>query len=141
MLDHQANQLRSDNEQLSNLSEKLRSQIYDLKQELRWHVNNGCKIMSNNNGSGSPRTGISSSSSSSSSSCVAISPDSTTTSTTTTSATTEPQQQQQQSYYIAPSTTTTTTEVTALNEDFSVLKEPSTTNTAPPWVKQEPIDC
>ena len=44
MLDQQASVLRADNEQLAKLTEKLRSQVYSLKQELRWHVNNGCRI-------------------------------------------------------------------------------------------------
>ena len=44
VLDNQANQLRSENEQLAKLADKLRSQVYTLKQELRWHINNGCSI-------------------------------------------------------------------------------------------------
>ena len=44
VLDQQANQLRSENEQLAKLADKLRSQVYSLKQELRWHINNGCRI-------------------------------------------------------------------------------------------------
>ena len=44
VLDQQANQLRSENEQLVKLADKLRSQVYSLKQELRWHINNGCRI-------------------------------------------------------------------------------------------------
>ena len=48
VLDQQANQLRSENEQLVKLSDKLRSQVYTLKQELRWHINNGCRIQHQN---------------------------------------------------------------------------------------------
>ncbi len=44
VLDQQAASLRADNEQLAKIAEKLRSQVYSLKQELRWHVNNGCKV-------------------------------------------------------------------------------------------------
>ena len=44
VLDHQANQLRTENEQLVKLADKLRSQVYSLKQELRWHINNGCRL-------------------------------------------------------------------------------------------------
>lgn len=44
VLDQQANQLRSENEQLVKLADKLRSQVYSLKQELRWHINNGCRL-------------------------------------------------------------------------------------------------
>jgi hypothetical protein len=44
VLDDQASHLRSDNDQLAKLADKLRTQVYSLKQELRWHVNNGCKI-------------------------------------------------------------------------------------------------
>ena len=44
VLDGQANELRSENEQLAKLADKLRSQVYSLKQELRWHINNGCRI-------------------------------------------------------------------------------------------------
>ena len=44
VLDTQANQLRSENEQLVKLADKLRSQVYSLKQELRWHINNGCRL-------------------------------------------------------------------------------------------------
>jgi hypothetical protein len=28
----------------------VRSEVYSLKQELRWHVNNGCKVVDPNNG-------------------------------------------------------------------------------------------
>lgn len=48
VLDQQANQLRSENEQLAKLADKLRSQMYTLKQELRWHINNGCRISQQN---------------------------------------------------------------------------------------------
>ena len=48
VLDNQANQLRSENEQLAKLADKLRSQVYTLKQELRWHINNGCRISQQN---------------------------------------------------------------------------------------------
>ncbi|CAB4065470.1 CLASP1_2 [Lepeophtheirus salmonis] len=44
VLDQQASQLRADNDELSNLSTKLKSEIYALKEELNWHINNGCKI-------------------------------------------------------------------------------------------------
>ena len=44
VLDQQASQLRAENDELVQLADKLRSQVYSLKQELRWHVNNGCKI-------------------------------------------------------------------------------------------------
>ena len=44
VLDQQAAQLRAENEELASLAERLRSQVYSLKQELRWHVNNGCKV-------------------------------------------------------------------------------------------------
>ena len=44
VLDHQANGLRTENEQLVKLADKLRSQVYSLKQELRWHINNGCRL-------------------------------------------------------------------------------------------------
>lgn len=44
VLDQQANQLRAENEQLVKLADKLRSQVYSLKQELRWHINNGCRL-------------------------------------------------------------------------------------------------
>ena len=49
VLDQQANQLRSENENLAKLAEKLRSQVYGLKQELRWHLNNGCRIAQSQN--------------------------------------------------------------------------------------------
>ncbi|TRY78322.1 hypothetical protein TCAL_14378 [Tigriopus californicus] len=45
VLDDQARQLREENEKLASFSDKLRAQIYELKQELRWHVNNGCKLV------------------------------------------------------------------------------------------------
>ena len=48
VLDNQASQLRSENEQLAKLADKLRSQVYTLKQELRWHINNGCRISQQN---------------------------------------------------------------------------------------------
>ena len=48
VLDNQANALRSENEQLAKLADKLRSQVYTLKQELRWHINNGCRISQQN---------------------------------------------------------------------------------------------
>ena len=44
VLDHQASQLRAENDELAALADKLKAQIYSLKQELRWHVNNGCKV-------------------------------------------------------------------------------------------------
>lgn len=44
VLDNQASQLRAENEDLASLADKLRSQVYSLKQEIRWHVNNGCRI-------------------------------------------------------------------------------------------------
>ncbi len=44
VLDNQAAQLRAENEELSGLAAKLKAQVYSLKQELRWHVNNGCKV-------------------------------------------------------------------------------------------------
>lgn len=44
VLDQQANHLRAENEQLAKLADKLRSQVYSLKQELVWHINNGCRI-------------------------------------------------------------------------------------------------
>ena len=49
VLDQQANQLRNENENLAKLAEKLRSQVYGLKQELRWHLNNGCRIAQSQN--------------------------------------------------------------------------------------------
>ena len=48
VLDNQANQLRNENDQLAKLAEKYRSQVYSLKQELRWHLNNGCRIAHHN---------------------------------------------------------------------------------------------
>ena len=48
VLDNQANQLRNENDQLAKLAEKYRSQVYSLKQELRWHLNNGCRIAQQN---------------------------------------------------------------------------------------------
>merc|ERR1719211_76365 len=39
VLDQQANHLRAENEQLAKLADKLRSQVYSLKQELVWHIN------------------------------------------------------------------------------------------------------
>ena len=50
VLDAQAQTLKSDNERLAALAGKLRSEVYALKQELRWHVNNGCKVRDPNNG-------------------------------------------------------------------------------------------
>ncbi len=44
VLDSQANQLRLENDQLAKTANKLRSQVYHLKQELRWHINNGCSL-------------------------------------------------------------------------------------------------
>ena len=44
VLDGQAAQLRAENEELAALADKLRSQLYSLRQELRWHVNNGCRV-------------------------------------------------------------------------------------------------
>ena len=49
VLDQQANQLRTENENLAKLADKLRSQVYGLKQELRWHLNNGCRIAQSQN--------------------------------------------------------------------------------------------
>lgn len=49
VLDQQANQLRNENENLAKLTEKLRAQVYGLKQELRWHLNNGCRIAHSQN--------------------------------------------------------------------------------------------
>ncbi len=40
----QASQLRAENEELAELADKLKAQVYSLKQELRWHINNGCKV-------------------------------------------------------------------------------------------------
>jgi len=48
VLDNQANALRNENDQLAKLAEKLRSQVYSLRQELRWHLNNGCRIAHQN---------------------------------------------------------------------------------------------
>ena len=48
VLDDQAKQLRAENEELIAFSERLKAQLYKLKQELRWHLNNGCKIGGSN---------------------------------------------------------------------------------------------
>eukprot|EP00096_Caligus_rogercresseyi_P005147 TRINITY_DN2007_c0_g1_i1.p1 TRINITY_DN2007_c0_g1~~TRINITY_DN2007_c0_g1_i1.p1 ORF type:complete len:253 (+),score=53.54 TRINITY_DN2007_c0_g1_i1:13-771(+) len=44
ILDQQASQLRADNDELASLSTKLKAEIFALKEELNWHINNGCKI-------------------------------------------------------------------------------------------------
>ena len=43
-LDQQANVLRQENEELANLTLKLKEQVYKLQQELQWHINNGCEL-------------------------------------------------------------------------------------------------
>ena len=50
VLDDQAKQLRAENDELIAFSERLKEQLYKLKQELRWHLNNGCKIGASANG-------------------------------------------------------------------------------------------
>jgi hypothetical protein len=44
VLDDQAKQLRAENEELAAVADKLRAQVYSLKQELSWHINNGCQL-------------------------------------------------------------------------------------------------
>ena len=43
-LDQEANVLRNHNDELANLNDKLRQQVYKLQQELHWHINNGCTV-------------------------------------------------------------------------------------------------
>ena len=50
VLDDQAKQLRAENDELIAFSDRLKEQLYKLKQELRWHLNNGCKIGASANG-------------------------------------------------------------------------------------------
>ncbi len=50
MLDGQAQQLRAENAKLVELADKLKAEVCALKNELRWHVNNGCKVVDPNNG-------------------------------------------------------------------------------------------
>ena len=42
-MDTEASKLRAENESLNRSMEKLKLEVSELKQELRWHVNNGCK--------------------------------------------------------------------------------------------------
>merc|ERR1719400_983926 len=44
VLDNEASKLRVENELLSKTTENLKQKVSELKQELRWHINNGCKV-------------------------------------------------------------------------------------------------
>ena len=43
-LDQQTTKLKTENDELAALATKLKEQVYQLQQELRWHVNNGCQV-------------------------------------------------------------------------------------------------
>ena len=43
-LDQQTTKLKAENDELAALATKLKEQVYQLQQELHWHVNNGCQV-------------------------------------------------------------------------------------------------
>lgn len=43
-LDQQTTKLKQENDELAALAAKLKEQVYQLQQELQWHVNNGCQL-------------------------------------------------------------------------------------------------